>query len=69
MNGSGTKFRSGRRKKFKMVRRNSRKVDQSEINSALHQGYKDHWVGEKKAAKKWLSKEDYEKKTGKPGKA
>ena len=44
------------------------KADQSKKNEVAHQGYKDHWAGEKKADKKWLSKEDYEKKTGKPGK-
>lgn len=41
--------------------------DQSKINDAKHQSYKDHHKMEKKENGTWLSKEDYEKKTGKPG--
>ena len=37
-------------------------------NTMGHQDFKDHWVNEKKSDGKWLSKEDYKKKTGKEGK-
>lgn len=41
--------------------------DQVRRNEADHQAHLNHFLQEKKSEGKWLSKEDYEKKTGKPG--
>ena len=38
-------------------------------NDATHQTIKNHWAKEKKSSGTWLSKADYEKKTGKQGKS
>lgn len=40
---------------------------QENYNKRSHDAYKSDWIGEKKHSGKWLSKEEYEKKTGKPG--
>ena len=40
----------------------------SGYNSRSHQSYKGEWVKEKKLNGQWLSKEEYEKKTGRAGK-
>ncbi len=36
-------------------------------NERAHTSYKDVWVDEKKRSGNWLSKEDYERKTGRLG--
>lgn len=36
-------------------------------NKRSHEAYKSNWTNEKKRSGQWLSKEDYEKKTGRPG--
>jgi hypothetical protein len=41
--------------------------DQDKRNEADHQSHLNHWEQEKKSDNKWLSKEEYERKTGKPG--
>lgn len=43
-------------------------MDKHKDNQLRHQEHKAHWQMEKKADDKWLSKKDYEKKTGQPGK-
>jgi hypothetical protein len=45
------------------------KIDQSQKNAVAHESYKKHWATEKKSNGTWLSKAEYEKKTGKPGKS
>lgn len=40
---------------------------QSQYNERSSQAYRDSWVQVKKQSGKWLSKEEYEKKTGKIG--
>jgi hypothetical protein len=42
----------------------SHPVDQ---NEKRHRAYKDNWVSQKKASGQWLSKEEYQRRTGKPG--
>lgn len=39
-----------------------------DYNKRSNEAYKSDWVNEKKRTGKWLSKEEYEKQTGKPGK-
>lgn len=41
--------------------------DQAVRTRADHELHVKHWGNEKKQSGKWLSKQDYEKKTGKPG--
>jgi hypothetical protein len=36
-------------------------------NKRAHRAYKEDWIAEKKYTGKWLPKDEYEKKTGKPG--
>jgi len=43
--------------------------NQVKQNEALHDTYKNKWASEKKSSGTWLSKKDYEKKTGKLGKS
>jgi hypothetical protein len=43
--------------------------DQIKKNEALHETYKKKWISEKKSGGTWLSKKEYERKTGKPGQA
>lgn len=38
-----------------------------DYNARAHRAYKDGWVEDKKISGKWLSKEAYELKTGRPG--
>ncbi len=39
----------------------------AKYNERSHKAYKADWTSEKKRSGNWLSKEEYEKKTGKPG--
>ncbi|MBS4027083.1 MAG: hypothetical protein KGZ58_00480 [Ignavibacteriales bacterium] len=39
----------------------------SDYNSRAHGAYKHDWCIEKKQTGNWLSKEDYKRKTGRPG--
>ena len=41
--------------------------DQNEQNRIKHEEHKNHWERDKKSEGTWLSKNDYEKKTGQPG--
>jgi hypothetical protein len=43
-------------------------MDKHKDNDLRRQEHLDHWKMEKKADDKWLSKDDYQKKTGQPGK-
>jgi hypothetical protein len=43
--------------------------NQTERNQADHKSHINHWAKEKKASGQWLSKGEYEKKTGKPGRS
>jgi len=43
--------------------------DQARKNEALHETHIQNWAQEKKRSGNWMSKKDYEKKTGKPGKS
>ncbi len=36
-------------------------------NSRSHEAYKSDWINNKRRVGKWLPKEEYEKKTGRPG--
>jgi hypothetical protein len=38
-----------------------------EYDKRSHETYKIDWIKAKKYSGKWLSKDEYEKKTGKPG--
>ncbi|CAG0941271.1 hypothetical protein BROC_01376 [Candidatus Brocadiaceae bacterium] len=39
----------------------------ADYNARSHEAYRHDWISEKKSSGKWLSKEEYEKKTGRPG--